>query len=477
MVKNNLPIVALVGRPNVGKSTLFNTWIGERRAITHDRPGTTRDRLFAPIKAGGRRFWLVDTAGLTNSLGDSLEEELQKQTQVALTQAQVIIFLVDGRAPLTADDYAVADQLRRSKTAVKLVVNKIDDGNATIAWNFAQLGLGEPLALSGRHGWQLLELETQVLDLLPTTAAEEPEFSAENLRVAFVGRPNVGKSTLLNQLLKNPRSAVSDQAGTTRDTVRGNFQLPSGRAVELMDTAGMRRPGKRHQESLEYWSGLRTAQAIEQSQVCIVLLDATQGVTHQDLVIIGDVIKAGKALILAVNKFDEIRAQSRQESESSTAPAEVSTWGERIEKITVNYLGYLQAKIRFAPWSPVVFISAKLGGKTLNSLLNSIEPVHENAQKRLSTAELNRWLESATQKHAEPSHGRYLGKIKYVTQTETAPPTFVFFVNQVAAFHFSYRRFLENHLRQSYDFLGTPIRLVFRSKDPLKDSKTPRKNR
>ena len=461
-MNQNLPIVAIIGRPNVGKSTLFNAFVGERRAIVCPIAGTTRDTLTERIHGDMYDFLLVDTAGLTDDGGDSLEAEIQKQAEIALAQADIVVFLLDGRTELTRDDFDLAKRMRESKTPVLFCVNKLDDG-VIRNWDCLQLGLGDPIPLSALNyaGKDILidaiEKQIETLGFIPKAEIEEEDSA---VKIALVGRPNVGKSSLFNTLIGKQKSVVSERAGTTRDTIDTVVTVDDQKFV-LLDTAGLRRPGKVGKQ-LEFWSTVRTRHAIERSDVCAVLIDAIDGITHQDLAILGEAVEAGKGIILCVNKFDLARERAQQSEEADEKDlAEVPMWGEDLDKIKSRYIKYLTSKVKFLPWVPVLFFSAKTGRGTKDLFENAVK-VSLERKKRVSTADLNRILPEIFFGHVKPSVGTKIGKLKYVSQVASEPPKFIFHVNNTEAFHFSYERYLENQLRERYGFFGTPIRIELR---------------
>ena len=475
-----LPTVAIIGRPNTGKSTLFNALIGERRAIVSDLARTTRDSLIKRIEGEFFQFYLVDTAGLTDADGDSLEAEIQTQAHVALANADVLLFLVDGKAEITSDDQKICDLLRRSTKPVLFVANKIDDGDESRTWNLAQLGLGMPFCISAKNYVNIYELIDQIeeqlssLNFEPNIPEEKEEVALDEVdegavenkkddvvKIAFVGRPNVGKSSLMNQLLGEERAVVSNISGTTRDAIDSQITLEDGTQYTLIDTAGLRKRGK-IERNFEFWGSVRTQRAIERADVCVLLIDALDGVTHQDLAVAGKILDAGKGVLVCVNKFDLAAEKSRTQDESDERElAEVPMWDERLDKIRERYLEYLSDKIRFMNWAPALFISAKTGKGTKDILLNC-QKIYEERQRRISTAELNRFIPEVYYGHVQPSVGTKIGKIKFASQVDTAPPKFIFHVNNEKAFHYSYRRYVENKLREKYGFHGTPIVVHFR---------------
>jgi len=465
-MKASTPIVAIIGRPNVGKSTLFNALVKSQKAIVSDISGTTRDSLMEKVIFQDKiAFWLVDTAGLTNEKGENLEQEIQAQVKIAMENADVILFLIDGKKELTADDFYVVEKLRKSNLAVIIAANKVDDGSELQVLEFSKLGLGTPLAVSAKNYTNIRELHDvldQKLQELGFVAEEKvSDDNKEIINIALVGRPNVGKSSLLNAFLGHSRSVVSDIPGTTRDTIDTEFTDANGQEFCFLDTAGLRKSGKIGR-NLEFWASVRTTRAIERADVCVLLIDALDGVTHQDLAIAGKIVKQGKGIIVGVNKFDLVRNQSRQKEESDDCEvAEVKMWGEGIDEIRKKYLSYLHRKISFLPWAPVLFFSAKTR-KGISEIPPLAREIFEERKKRISTSELNRWIPEIFYGNVAPSVGTKQGKIKYVSQVDSCPPKFVFFVNNIKAFHFSYRRYLENKIREKYGFFGIPIIIELR---------------
>ncbi|MCF7831102.1 ribosome biogenesis GTPase Der [Candidatus Gracilibacteria bacterium] len=455
----NLPIVAIIGRPNVGKSTLFNCLVKAKRAIISPIPGTTRDSLMEKIKGDKTSYYIVDTAGLTNNQGDSLENEIQTQVELSITRANLIVFLVDGKKELTQDDEDIVQKLRKSRIPVLFVANKIDDGQADQTLELAKFGFGVPLTISAKNFTGIWELEEAIEDRLPEYKEEEPA-GQQIIKLAFIGRPNVGKSSLKNSLLGQNRSVVSEIAGTTRDTIDTEF-IWKDQDFLLLDTAGLRRPGKIERD-LEFWSSVRTKSAIERSDVCALIIDALDGVTHQDLAIASQIIEEGKGLILCVNKLDLIQEKTKTKEETDDRELdEIKMWGEDLDKVRKKYSDYLASRFTFAPWAPVVFCSAKTK-KGTDKILESATGIYQEREKRITTAELNRFIPGIYHSHVVPMVGTKTGKIKFVEQVETSPPRFLFFVNNTKAFHFSYRRFLENKIREKYGFWGTPLQIEFR---------------
>jgi GTP-binding protein len=460
--------VAIIGRPNVGKSTLFNALIGARKSIVSDIPHTTRDSVTEKVSTENFVFWLVDTAGLSDQdEKNELEGEIQNQARIAIKNADTILFIVDGKAELTSDDFDIAEKMRKSKVPTLFIVNKIDDGDETRSAEFMKLGLGMPAVISAKNFYGVWELEDliekklQKNDFAPQNEIiknEELEPS-DSIKIAFVGRPNVGKSSCVNACLKQNKVVVSGVAGTTRDAVDTDFvDKKTGQKFTFIDTAGLRRPGK-VEKDLEFWSTVRTRRAIERADICVVLIDALDGVTHRDLAVAGEVIEAGKGIIFGVNKFDLVREKARTQDETDEREVEeIKMWGEDVNKIKENYLNYLSTKIPFARWAPILFFSAKTG-KQIDDIFTSVVNVYQELEKRVSTSELNRLVPEITFGHVRPSVGTKIGKIKYISQVDVAPPKFCFFVNNTAAFHFSYRRYIENKIREKYGFHGTPIKI------------------
>jgi GTPase len=439
-----LPLVAIVGRPNVGKSALFNRILGERRAIVDPLSGLTRDRLYAESEWRGRRFTIVDTAGLV--LGKERDEvpaqrelrrRMEEQSRLAIEEADVVLFVLDVREGLTAIDHDIAQLLRRARTPVLVVANKADGrGREVLANEFYELGLGDPLVISALHGTGSGDLLDVVVERLP---APRPEVMDDELggRIAILGRPNVGKSSLVNAVLGDERSLVTAVPGTTRDPVDTtlNFQ---GKRLLLVDTAGIRRPGLTR--GVEQYSLLRGLRAMERADIGIVVIDAKEGITAQDVHIAGYVVQAGRGLVLVLNKWDLLTPEEKEEK----------VWRRRIRE-----------QLSFAPWAPVAYVSAKTGQRTTQPLEVALRVVEER-RRRVATPELNKWLRTMLGQREPPTRkGRRL-KVLYVTQAESNTPTFVFFVNEPELVHFSYRRFLETQLRQAFGFSGTPLRLVFR---------------
>jgi len=432
------PIVALVGRPNVGKSALFNRMLGGRKALVEEAAGTTRDRVYADIEWHGKRFQIVDTGGLLLDGSLPYSELVRGQVETAAAEAEVILFVVDGKEGLTAGDRDVADRLRRVAKPVLLVANKTEsEYRREAAVEFYELGLGEPIAVSALHGMGVGDLMDMLADMLPESVAAEPSTA---LSIAIVGRPNVGKSMLTNTILGEERVIVSETPGTTRDSIDTPFEY-EGRKLTLIDTAGIRRRG-RVEVGVEKHAVMRAQAAAQRADVGLVLIDAGEGLTAQDAHIAGLVADSFVGMVLVVNKWD-------------LAPPE-PVYRKEFSRI-------VRHRLRFAPWAPLSFVSAK-EGSGIDAMLAEALHVGEERQKRLPTAEVNAIVQRAIGERSPPStRGRKM-KVLYVTQAQTAPPTFVFFVNDASLLHFSYRRYLENRLRQTYGFDGTPLKLIFKSR-------------
>ncbi len=435
------PIIAIVGRPNVGKSTLFNKLAGERISIVEDIPGVTRDRIYADIEWRGRKMLLVDTGGIEPKTDDLIKQYMRDQAQIAVESADVIVFMTDLKAGLTADDKDIAIFLIKSGKPVILCVNKVDSiGELPYGYyEFYELGFdGDPVALSALHGTGSGDLLDRAVELLPEEIEEEDE--TDRIRVAVIGKPNAGKSSIINRMLGENRLIVSNIPGTTRDAIDTNLENEFG-AYTLIDTAGIRRQS-RIEDRIEKYSVLRSKAAVDRADVCLILIDGTGGITEQDEKIAGIAHESGKASIVVVNKWDTVEKDNK-------------TVQEFTKKI-YDSLGYMT-------YAPLLFVSAKTGQR-VQKLYELINQVHANASRRITTGMLNDLLNDAMIRVQPPSDkGRRL-KIYYMTQTGTNAPEFVIFCNDIELFHFSYRRYLENCLRDVFDFTGTPIKLVIRQK-------------
>ena len=431
------PLVAIVGRPNVGKSTFFNKVAGRKISITEDRPGVTRDRLYADAEWRGRAFSMVDTGGIELKSQDTMWREIKKQAEVAIDTAHVILFFVDGKEGLTASDYDVADMLRRSKKPVILVVNKIDDYSEDKLFEFYSLGLGEPYAVSSEHGTGLGDLLDEVVSYFEKIPAEDDN----SIKIAVVGKPNAGKSSLVNRLLGFDRSIVTDIAGTTRDAIDTRFTAPDGGEYTIIDTAGIRKKS-RVEDDIEYYSVMRAFDAVRRADVCILVVDSTEGLTEQDTKIIGYVHEQGKPSVVVMNKWDLIEKDTN----------------------TINeFQAKLKEDLKFMDYFRSLYVSAKTGQRT-DKILAAVKEVYANSHRRIQTGVLNDVISSAVRANEPPSYNGRRLKIYYSTQVAEAPPVFAIFVNDGRLLHFSYERFLENTLRSAFDFSGTPIKIVTRDK-------------
>ena len=430
------PLIALVGRPNVGKSTFFNKVAGRKISITEDRPGVTRDRLYADAEWRGKRFTMVDTGGIALKSDDIMWKEIAKQADVAIETADVILFFTDGKEGLSNSDYDVADILRRSKKPVILVVNKIDDYSPEKTFEFYSLGLGEPFAVSAEHSSGIGDVLDEAITYFPETTEE----AVESLKIAVVGKPNAGKSSLVNRLLGTERSIVTPMAGTTRDAIDTIFTR-NGKNYTLIDTAGIRKK-KNVDDSVEYYSNMRAFDAVRRSDVCLLVVDSQEGLTEQDVKIIGYVHEQGKPSVILMNKWDLIEKDTH----------------------TVNkFEAKLQEDLKFMDYYKSVYISAKTGQR-VEKILAAAEEVYANASKRIPTGALNDLISDAIRLNEPPS---YLGRrmrVYFSSQVATNPPVFALFVNDENLMHFSYARYLENTIRGAYDFTGTPIKIVTREK-------------
>lgn len=423
-------VIAIVGRPNVGKSTLFNRIAGERLAIVEDTPGVTRDRIYANCRWLDHEFLLIDTGGITDER-DPIQVQIRKQVDLAIAEADVLLMVVDGREPLTASDDQVAKLLRKSKKPVVLAVNKVENFKETMNAEVYSLGFGEPIRISAEHGRNIGDLLDAVLSF---ESKDSDAMEGDAIRVTLVGRPNAGKSSLVNAILGEDRVIVNDQPGTTRDAVDTPFYYHDQHYL-LVDTAGIRRKSK-VENSVEYYSVLRAIKAVERSDVVILVLDGSQEITDQDLKIGGIIKDAGKACIIAVNKWDLL------------APA-----GKTVEQFREK----LQDKLEFLNYAPVLFVSAT-SGHHLSKLMPLIEEVMESFTKRVSANKLNQVVGEAIALHHPPSNKGRLFKIYYTSQIKVKPPTFRFIINDQDGFHFSYQRYLENKLRETFGFWGTPLK-------------------
>ncbi len=430
-------VVAVVGRPNVGKSTFFNRIVGERVAIVEDLPGTTRDRIYATAEWRGREFSMIDTGGLDDPRAGKMEAAVRRQAEAAIEEADVVLFIVDAQSGILPVEHDVADQLRRSRKPVILVANKADSwrGEAQAA-EFYALGLGEPHPVSAIQGHGTGDLLDAVVERLPPEKEEELSTDAH---IAIVGRPNVGKSSFLNTLVGSERAVVSEIPGTTRDSLDTALEF-RGRRLVLVDTAGIRRRG-RVEQGIEHYALLRTAHALERADVAILLTDATEGVTAQDTHIAGYALEAAVGLVLAVNKWDVV---------------------DRGEEMTAQVEAEVTREFHFAPWMRHHFVSAKTGRNVEATLEDALKVVDER-KKRIATSDLHKLLTEAIAAHPPSPHRGKEVRFRHVTQARGKAPTFVFFVDPPDAVHFTYSRYLENRIRERFGFPGTPIKLEFKA--------------
>lgn len=432
------PIVAIVGRPNVGKSTLFNRIVGERVAIVEDMPGVTRDRLYQDAEWQSREFTLVDTGGL-DFAEDIITAQIRKQAELAIQEADVILFTVDAREGLHPIDQEVAKTLRRTDKPVLLVANKVEHFDKIPYYDFYQLGLGDPIPVSAAEGLNTGDLLDELVKLLPSQ--EEDPYPEDTVRIAVIGRPNVGKSSMINAILGEERVIVSDIPGTTRDAIDSPFER-NGKNYVLVDTAGMRRR-KKIDLPAERYSVVRALRAIDRCDVALMVFDAIEGVAEQDKKIVGYAHDQGKAMILVINKWDLI---------------------EKDDKTMNKFEKKIREELTFLSYVPTIFISA-LTKQRLPKVLEMVDFVAEEASKRVPTADLNNLIREATAATPPPGDKHKKLKIFYATQGSIKPPTFILFVNEPELMHFSYRRYLENNIRATYGFEGTPIRFFLRRRD------------
>lgn len=434
------PVVAIVGRPNVGKSTLFNRIAGGRTAIVEDHPGVTRDRLYKDTSWLNREFTLIDTGGIEfKQVEDVISKQMRFQAELAIRDADVIIFVVDGRDGLTGTDEEVGAILRRTEKPVILAVNKIEDfKDPAVGYDFYALGLGEPVLVSAAHGFNIGDLLDEVLAHLPET--DEDEYPEDTVKIAVIGRPNVGKSSLVNALLREERVIVSDIPGTTRDAIDSLFTR-EGRSYVLIDTAGMRRKGK-IDEPTERYSVIRSLRAVDRSDVVLMLIDAVEGLTEQDKKIAGYAHEAGRACVLVVNKWDLL---------------------EKDDKTMQKFNLTLREGLGFMQYAPIIYVSA-VTKQRVHKVIDLVNYVAEQHAMRVSTSALNDLVREMVMLNPPPTDkGRRL-KILYVTEVGVKPPTFVIFVNDPELMHFSYLRYIENRLRSTFGFEGTPLKMVVRSR-------------
>lgn len=433
------PLVAIVGRPNTGKSTFFNKICGKRISIVDDLPGVTRDRIYADAEWCGHAFTMVDTGGLDVKSDDTFQKSIKTQAQIAIDLAEVIVFIVDGMAGLVPADYEVAELLRKTKKPVVLVVNKLDKFEVEKTYDFYQLGLGEPYPISCAQSKGLGE----VLDTIVNSFSFKVEADAvdEAIKIAVVGRPNAGKSSIVNRILGEDRVLVSNVAGTTRDAIDTDFKY-NGKKYTIIDTAGMRRQRSVLKESVEGYSVIRAMEAIKRADVVLIVFDASEEISEQDVRIAGYVHEENKPSIVVMNKWDLVEKD-----------------GNTIN----NYRKMLEDKLSFMSYFKPLYLSA-LTGKRFEKIMPTVNEVYENSTRRITTGTLNEIIQKAILSQEPPTKKGKKLKIMYATQAETNPPTFVIFVNDATLMHFSYERFLENRLRDAVNFEGTPIKLVFKNR-------------
>ena len=432
------PLVAVVGRPNVGKSTFFNRIVGQRISIVEDTPGVTRDRIYADAEWCGTQFTLVDTGGLEIKSEDEMWTHIRAQARIAVDTADLVIFMLDGKTGLTHDDYEVAAFLRKSKKPVILAVNKLDNNEQHLLYDFYELGLGEPYGISAGQAKGLGDLLDAVAEIIGKNESEDEDTA---LKIAVVGKPNAGKSSLVNKILGYNRVIVSDIAGTTRDAIDTRITL-DGKDYVLIDTAGIRRK-RSVEENLEQYSVMRSLAAVRRADVCLIVIDSSEELSEQDVKIAGYVHEQGKPSVVVMNKWDTI------EKDTHT-----------IEK----YNKKLKEELKFMDYFMPVYVSAKTGKRVENTVALA-EKAYENASRRISTGLLNDVLQEAILTNEPPSKNGKRLKLYYITEVSANPPTFVVFVNDEKLMHFSYKRYLENALRRSFDFQGTPVRILVRNKN------------
>ncbi|MCL2281429.1 MAG: ribosome biogenesis GTPase Der [Dehalococcoidia bacterium] len=433
------PLVAIVGRQNVGKSTLLNRLAGRRIAIVEDLPGTTRDRLTANVNWLGRDFTLIDTGGVESKGSSIFSDDINRQVDTAINEAALILFLVDAKDGLLPTDQDIAAKLRQVKNRVLLVANKADNDKADlISAELHPLGLGEPITISAYHGRGINDLLDAIMEHLPQIPSAVTDQPSSSLKIAIVGRPNVGKSMMLNQLLGEDRVIVSDIPGTTRDAIDTVLDF-EGQSIILIDTAGIKRRG--HQgEGVDKYSVIRSLDAIDRADIALLVMDASELVTAQDLHVAGYLQKAFKGVIIIINKWDLTKTLNKSEVTSC-----------------------IRANFKFMRHAPVLYTSAK-DGSGISAIIPQALDIYRERLKRIGTGELNSTVQQVLARHTPPHKGSRILKFLYVTQAEVNPPTFVFFVNDVTLMHFSYQRYLENQLRQNFGFNGTPLRLVFKAR-------------
>lgn len=446
-MKHELPIVAIVGRPNTGKSTIFNRLVGKRRAIESDIPGTTRDRIYTKTMMQDYEVMLVDTGGLEIDVKANIESDVQSQTRIAIEEADVVLFVIDARQELTASDFAAADMLRKSNKPCVLIANKCDNGNSEDkAFNLYELGFDKPIQVSAIHSRGLDEVSDKVahkleeLHFVMKGDQQSDDHSEEGVRIGFFGKPNVGKSSLVNAFLNEQRVVVSDQPGTTRDST-DSVIFYNEQKLTLIDTAGLRRRG-RISKDLEYYSVLHCFKSLERCDIALLILDASEPISKQDLHVAQYILEQGKGLIVVLNKSDLVIHKPSDEK---------------------TFRSYISKKIHFLPWAPLLFVSATTQ-KNIRMIQDYALRIADQRKKRVQTAALNVFMQKIRYRHPPMSRGKVQPKLFYASQVAIDPPHFVFFVNDKERFHFSYKRYLENRIREEYGFEGTAIKIEFRSR-------------
>lgn len=434
------PTVAIVGRPNVGKSTLFNKISGQRISIVEDTPGVTRDRIYTDASWLDKHFTMIDTGGIEPASKDEILAQMRRQAQLAIEMADVVIFMTNVKDGVTANDQDVASMLLKAQKKIVLAVNKVDNiGDPPFEfYEFYNLGLGDPIAISSTHGLGVGDLLDEVCKKFPADADTSED--EDEIKVAVIGRPNAGKSSLINKILGEERVIVSNVAGTTRDAIDSHYEK-NGDKFLFIDTAGMRKRGKIN-EAVEHYSVVRSLAAVDRSDVCVIMIDASEGITEQDTKIAGYAHEQGRACIFAVNKWDIV---------------------DKDDKTMKNFAMRVREEFAFMSYASIVFISAKTGQR-VDKLIEEIKKVNEQHKRRITTGMLNDVLNEATAKQQPPADKGKRLKIYYCTQASTAPPTFVLFANSRDLFHYSYLRFIENQFRDSFGFEGTPIKFIIREK-------------